>query len=742
MYKRLCGFAWLFFALSFLILVQQPVSVDAQWNIAATALAVATAIYIIRLEGVWRYVFLSAISIVVFRYAYWRTTSTIPSPDDLISFIPAILLYGAEMYCLLMLALSLFVVADPIERPRAAQFPDEELPSVDVFVPSYNESSDILSLTLAAAKGLDYPAEKLRIFLLDDGGTDQKRLSSDKAAASAAIDRHHELQHLCTELGVTYLTRSANVHAKAGNLNNGLLHSRGDLVVVFDADHAPAREFLRETVGHFIEDRKLFLVQTPHFFANPDPLERNLSTFQHMPSENEMFYGQIQKGLDKWNSAFFCGSAAVLRRSALEQVGGFSGVSITEDCETALDLHSRGWNSLYVDRPMVVGLQPDTVASFIGQRSRWCRGMLQIMLLKNPLFRSGLSLPQRLCYMSSMMFWFFPFVRLAFLVAPLLLILFDLKIFDASVDEFIAYSVSYLIAGELLRNYLYGRVRWPWVSDLYEYVQSVYLLRAIVSVILNPRRPTFNVTAKGQTLDRNQLSELAWPYFAIFGVLLFATGVVAYRFQTEPEIGGMLLVVGAWNLLNLIVAGAALGVVTERMERRQTPRLASQREGQLFFGDERIDVSVEDVSLGGAKVTVLSDMANLPDDRRARLLVNSHSGRGTLQSIPIEIRSFTSSDQGLVLGVNFRAGTQHYATLANLMVADLDIVRKHRAGRQVARGVFRGSLGFIRWGLARPFQAFHHLLFDRDEPSAMPSKPVAPAVYPSGAAVSSEQTRY
>jgi cellulose synthase (UDP-forming) len=191
--------------------------------------------------------------------------------------------------------------------------------------------------------------------------------------------------------------------------------------------------------------------------------------------------------------------------------------------------------------------------------------MIQILLLKNPAFRSGLILAQRICYMSSGMFWFFPFVRLVFLASPLLFILFDMKIFDASVDEFVAYSLTYLFAGELLRNYLYGRVRWPWVSDLYEYIQSVYLVRAIMSVLINPRRPTFNVTAKGLTMDRHRLSDLSWPYFVIFGALLLTMGVAIYRYQTEPEIGGMLLVVGTWNLMNLVVAGAALGVVTERM---------------------------------------------------------------------------------------------------------------------------------------------------------------------------------
>lgn len=263
-----------------------------------------------------------------------------------------------------------------------------------------------------------YPDGKLNVFLLDDGATEQRCNSDNDEIAAAARKRKEIFSRMCEELGVHYHARERNVHAKAGNLNAGLGISKGELVVVFDADHAPSRDFLEQTVGYFSEDPKLFLVQTPHFFLNPDPIERNLDTFASMPSENEMFYGIVQKGLDNWNAAFFCGSAAVLRREALEEVGGFSGVSITEDCETALDLHSRGWNSLYVDKPMIAGLQPETFASFIGQRSRWCRGMIQILLLKNPLFRPGLTLAQRICYLSSSLFWLFPLPRAIFLVAP------------------------------------------------------------------------------------------------------------------------------------------------------------------------------------------------------------------------------------------------------------------------------------------------------------------------------------
>jgi len=336
MLRALTFAAWATLALFALALVAQPLSTSSQLAFGLAGILTMLVIRALRLEGYWRHLFYGVGGLIVLRYVYWRTTSTLPSPADLQDFVPGVVLYAAEMFCVAFLAINLFVISSPIDRKRAPQLRPEAAPTVDVFVPSYNESKELLAATLAAAKAMRYPAEKLTVYLLDDGGTDEKLNQEDPEAAFAAAQRRSELHDLARDLGVVYLTREDNRHAKAGNLTNGLSHSRGELVAAFDEDHAPSRDFLVETVGHFSEEERLFLVQTPHFFLNPDPIERNLGTFTRMPSENEMFYGLIQKGLDKWNSAFFCGSAALLRRSALEEAGRFSGPSVTEDYETAL----------------------------------------------------------------------------------------------------------------------------------------------------------------------------------------------------------------------------------------------------------------------------------------------------------------------------------------------------------------------------------------------------------------------
>ena len=724
-------------------LATSPIGADTE---LACGLAVIAAMVVLRRlpqTATNRQIYLALGTLIVLRYVWWRTTETLPSTDDLVGFSAGMVLYGAEMFCVMMLFISLFVVAEPLRRPPARRLSDEACPSVDVFVPTYNESAELIAATLAAATTMDYPADKLRVWLLDDGGTLQKRMSDDPVAAAAAEARHDEMQALAHGLGAGYLTRERNVSAKAGNLNAALGNTCGDLIAIFDADHAPTHDFLQETVGHFAEDPRLFLVQTPHFFLNPDPIEKNLVTWARMPSENEMFYSVIQRGLDRWNAAFFCGSAALMRRTALEEAGGFSGVSITEDCETALDLHSRGWTSRFVDKPMIAGLQPETLSQFIGQRSRWCRGMIQILLMKNPLFKSGLALPQRIAYASSALFWLFPLPRLAFVIAPLLYIFLGVKLYVANVHEFVAYTVVYMAVNMLMQNYLYGRVRWPWISELYEYVQMPYLVQAIVSVVLNPKKPTFNVTDKGVTTEEARLSELAAPYFVMFTVMLVASVVAFQRFLSDPEVNDLMLVVGLWNTFNLIIAGVALGVVAERPERRRAQRLDVARKAELLVGDQTLAVVIEDISIGGVRLRPLGGtlVGARPLGSVGTLLVEARDGSDPTP-ITVGIRRVGADATGQFLGLQFKNLTSTgYRTVADIMYGQGAVLDRFRERRRKGRSRAAGTIQFVGWAVSQTGRALALALRSRRPPAPEPQPPalVAPRA---DAAAPADLTRF
>ncbi|MFC6447912.1 UDP-forming cellulose synthase catalytic subunit [Shinella zoogloeoides] len=686
---------WALVSALVILVITLPINVQTQLIASIAVVTFMAVIKVLRAEGIWRLIALAFGTAVVLRYVYWRSTSTLPPLNQLENFIPGFLLYLAEMYSVMMLALSLFVVAMPLPPRKSRTAGEGRLPSVDVFVPTYNEDTALLANTLAAAKAMDYPADRFTVWLLDDGGTEQKRNAAAVIEAQTAEARHRELQALCRDLGVNYLTRARNEHAKAGNLNNGMQHSTGDLIAVFDADHAPARDFLRETVGYFSDDPKLFLVQTPHFFLNPDPLERNLRTFETMPSENEMFYGIIQRGLDKWNAAFFCGSAAVLRRAALNEAGGFSGLSITEDCETALALHSRGWNSVYVDKPLIAGLQPATFASFIGQRSRWAQGMMQILRFRFPLLKRGLSLPQRLCYMSSTLFWLFPFPRTIFLFAPLFYLFFDLEIFTASGGEFLGYTLAYMLVNLMMQNYLYGSFRWPWISELYEYVQSVHLLPAVISVMLNPTKPTFKVTAKDESIKVARLSEISRPFFVIFAVLFVAFLMSIYRFYAEPYKADVTFVVGGWNLLNLIIAGCALGVVSERSERAASRRVTVKRRCTFIAEGREYPATLENVSANGARVQVFGLEGNLAESTRGELRFKPYGSDGE-ETLPVEIRNTEHLGSVVAVGCRFMPeAAHHHALVADLIFANSNQWSDFQVSRRYNPGLLRGTLWFL-----------------------------------------------
>jgi cellulose synthase (UDP-forming) len=708
MTKKMTSLAWAAVATAIAVAIVQPVGLQAQFLFALGGVALMGAIKALKLKGAWRHLFLLIGSVIVFRYLYWRITSTLPPVSEPWNFIPGVLLFAAEVYSVSMLAINMVVVADPIRRKKEEVKGDpSSWPTVDIFVPTYNEDLEILGVTLAAARNLDYPTDKLNVYMLDDGGTDFRcNHHKDPKVREGAKKRRAEFSAFCKELGVHYLTRQRNEHAKAGNMNEALKTTNGEIVVVFDADHAPSRDFLKKTIGYFQVDPKLFLVQTPHQFLNPDPVEKNIGSFEVMPSENEMFYSIIQRGLDKWNGSFFCGSAAVLRRSALNVVGGFAGITITEDCETAVELHSRGWNSAYVDEPMIAGFQPETFTSFIGQRSRWCQGMLQILILKRPAFKKGLSMPQRLAYLSIMLNWLFPLSRFMFMIAPAFFILFDLHIYNASFDEFLAFTLFSFIASSMMQNYIFGTVRWPWMSELYEYVQSWHLSRAIISVILKPRSPSFNVTNKAETLEKDFFSDSGWFHLGMFTLLLVTVLVGGWRMLQEQGTNELLYVVGFWALFNLIIAGLGLGAVSERKQRRRhyrMPYAGGPVSAVMEFGGERFTGEIKDIAIGGLCVELAGASGKISEDLTGQVFKlalqrGRRAGDRPLHTFNVTLRWVKSESEGMRVGLEFFEPTAlDRRAQALLMFPSSEALARYRANRYPDIKVTQGTWQFVKW---------------------------------------------
>lgn len=535
---------------------------------------------------------------ISFRYMSWRIADTLIYTGP-IDYLMMSVLFIAELEVFTVHLAGLFTSAWPMRRPhRIFEYDELTCPSVDVYIPTYVEPEELVEITIIACTQIDYPPSKLNIYILDDGATQQR--CEDRVIGPACLERRKTLEAYATKHRVTYITREKNEGAKAGNINHALDQTSGDIILVLDCDHVPTQDILRRTVGYFEEDEKLYLVQTPHFFINPDPIEKNVGSFHSAPSENEMFYRGNLPAVDLWNSSFFCGSAGLLRRSCLLEIGGISGETITEDAESSLMLHAKGFRSLYVPRPMVCGLSPETFSDFILQRSRWCQGMLQMGFLKNPFLIPGLSFAQRICYTNVYLFWFFGFARFVFFVAPTVYLLFDIKIYHASIEQVFAYAFPHLIASFLVTSYLFGKYRWPLFSDLYESVQSIFLLSAVIGVIKNPRKPTFMVTPKGVLHEDDFLSPLAKPFYILFIIMLVSVPVSFYKLIYYPEFKDGVIICLGWLSINLAIAIASLGIFWEKRQIRHVHR--SWAEGsvdihnisnELVFSEELSDLSVD-----------------------------------------------------------------------------------------------------------------------------------------------------
>src|SRR5205085_1055470 len=270
-------------------------------------------------------------------------------------------------------------------------------------------------------------------------------------------------------------------------------------------------------------------------------------------------------GNDLWNASFFCGSCAVLRRSAIESIGGFAVATVTEDAHTALRMHRAGWDSAYLRLPLAAGLATERLAIHVGQRMRWARGMTQIFRLDNPWLGRGLSFGQRICYMNAMLHFFFGVPRFIFLTAPLAYLMFRLNIIAASGLMVIAYALPHLWHSTLTNSRLQSRYRHSFWGEIYESVLAMYLLRPTLTTLINPKRGKFNVTEKGGLLPADYFDyKIVRPHLIIATLLILAliVGLVRWWLIDYGDTDVLLLNI-FWAVFNLVTIAAAIAVAYE-----------------------------------------------------------------------------------------------------------------------------------------------------------------------------------
>lgn len=692
-------------ALGMAYLSSLRVGINTQIYISAVFLGAMLLLIRVKTLGFFRVLFLTISSYLVLRYFFWRTFYSLEY-QDFFSSIGMIILYLAEIYGGIMFFLSVFINIRPLKRQVIALPEDRHLwPTVDILIPSYNEPPDLVMITLAAAGNIDYPKEKINIYLLDDGATEQKLNSTDEQIRIDAIERRIQFKKICAELNVHYLNRKENSHAKAGNLNSALAHINSELILVLDADHAPTVDILIKTIGAFIQDEKIFLVQTPHFFINADPVEKNLDLFHRIPSENLMFYGAIQPGLDFWQSSFFCGSAAVLRRKAIDETGGFHGKTITEDSETALILHSKGWKSHYVMLPLISGLQPETFSSFLIQRIRWAQGMVQNFIFYNPLLMPRLKIWQRICYLSNMLFWFFPFARVVFLLAPGFYLFFGLKIYNANASEIFCYTVPYLFALILTNHFLFSKFRWIFLSEIYETLQSLFSIRAVWAVLKHPEHPRFSVTPKMEKLEKDFISPLAAPFYWIVLLVILQICFGFWRFFMFSSEQSMVAITMFWTFFNLLLILAVLGALYEHRQRRVNPRISVNIQANWLIksnidnNEIRIPITITDLSVSGCKFFSEKNIQRINLKQNSYLEVPTNQPK-SYEYFKGEIVNSITRDNGYVYGVNMQnSSTDEFSRMVRFVYGDSLRWAKATQDSEINPGLIKSMLLITKIGI-------------------------------------------
>ena len=537
---------------------------------------------------VWLHCLMTAALLVLLaRYLWWRLTVTtdgasLATAEGVFVWTLLVLETMAWIDALVLVALLLRrrdrnAEADAHEARLRAMDP-ADLPVVDVFIATYNEGVDVLEKTLVGATRLDWPADRLRVHVLDDGRRDWVR-------------------ELARREGATHVTRPDNAHAKAGNINAALKRTSGDFILVLDADFVPQRPMLMRMMG-FFDDPDVGIVQAPHTFFNADPVQAGLNLRDRMPDDQRFFFDDIMRGRDGWGVAFCCGSNGILRRSAMEEIGGgLPTGSITEDMLLTLTMLRRGRRTVYLHEPLALGLAPESLGAFFVQRARWARGALQMLFLRDGPLGPGLTLAQRIFFMPS--HWIVQsLAQTAAMATPAVFMLTGMRpLLNASLEEVLAYQIPALVLILLLLRWMAPRNFFPLAAAVLGVLQAFRLLPVVLGTLVKPFGHAFKVTPKGADARSGMARDL--PTLAM-SLGLAGASILGLALASNPDwhgdaLAGLVPVVVGWTLINvavlLVVSAVAITPAALRQEERfpwpQPTRLRLSTSSAALSDDSR-----------------------------------------------------------------------------------------------------------------------------------------------------------
>lgn len=399
---------------------------------------------------------------------------------------------------------------------------------VDIYITVAGEPKSVVQKTLHAAVAIDYP--RFHVYILNDGKVANK-------------PNWQEMEELAKQYGskkVTCITRTTPGGAKAGNINHALKVTHAPFVAILDCDHIPNKDFLSQMMGYFI-DSKVAFVQSPQYYRNHTKTYVANAAWQ----QQTLFFGPICRGKARTNSLFMCGTNMVVRREALDSVGGMKAESITEDLMTSLYMHAKGWQSVYVPRILARGLAPEALGSYWQQQFRWARGSLEVLLKHNPLFLPGLTWAQRTQYLASVTYYLTGLVVLADALLPLFYFYGNFIPISATTMAialiFVPYIYLTLYSLQLISNFAFSFraiafsiASWP-----------IYLWALIVTALRIPT--SFKITAK----ERQSGNYIKLAAFHIIYILATLVGI-GWALRRDG-VSSSLITNASWGILYVVM---------------------------------------------------------------------------------------------------------------------------------------------------------------------------------------------
>ena len=538
------------------------------------------------------------ISALTLRYLHWRCTASLNLDSPVSTGLSGLLLL-AESWLLITGLLPLWLAwrrfpdrrVDVQTRHRDWQA-SHWRPHVDVLVPTCGEPLAVLQRSLLGCTQQSYP--HTTVWVLDDSGRD-------------------EVRQLAKRLGCRYRHRRERRHAKAGNLNAGLRGCHGELVAVFDADFIPQHRFLELCIG-FLQEPDVALLQTPQAFINADPVMRNLRMESWLLPDEESFYRWIEPVRDGWGAVVCAGTAFLVRRRALDQVGGFVEGALSEDFVTGIALREQGWRLLYLQQKLSAGLAAESMADFVRQRQRWANGTLQSLRLpQGPLRAHGLSLGQRLAYLEGVVHWLNNLPRLVLMLMPLSYGL--LGIAPILLDQQAIIELMLPLWGTVLLSigWLNRNSRSALLTELTGWVLTVPLVTTLISHGLGSSMG-FRVTPK-----HRQRSQGGWAWFLALPLTLLSLfnlanllGLVQQLvLQGWGELGPLQLGL-VWAVLNLLGTLVALRACWDPPQCDPSPWLSLDHPAELTdAGGHRHPCRITAISESGVELAFATEIPPL-----------------------------------------------------------------------------------------------------------------------------------